>query len=107
MEEALAKQLGLRIKILRKKANLSQEQMAEMIGSHPVHLSKIERGVTNMGLDLLEKTAFAFGMTPSRLLSIPDEPEPIDTRREIDAMLDRANDKDLKLIFRIVDMIVN
>lgn len=47
------KDVGKRIQRFRKKKGLTQEQLAEMIGMSPNHLSAIERGVYGVKLDTL------------------------------------------------------
>lgn len=49
------KLLGKRIRHVRKKNDLSQEQFAELIGIDPNSVSRIERGVHYPSLDTLEK----------------------------------------------------
>lgn len=47
------KLIGKRIQYFRKKKGLTQEQLAEMIGKSPNHLSSIERGFNKVKLDTL------------------------------------------------------
>lgn len=49
------KSLGKRIRYIRKKNDLSQEQFAELIGIDPNSVSRIECGVHYPSLDTLEK----------------------------------------------------
>ena len=51
--------LGARIKELRRANKLSQEELAEMIGVEPPHMSRIEGGKSYPSLDRLEKIAIA------------------------------------------------
>jgi transcriptional regulator with XRE-family HTH domain len=51
--------LGLRIKDLRERLNLSQEQLAERAGLHVTYISGIERGRRNPGLNILASLAKA------------------------------------------------
>jgi len=46
---------GLNLKHYRKKQHLSQEQLSEKVDISVMHLSKIERGLTFVSADLLEK----------------------------------------------------
>ena len=54
--------LGRRIKELRKKRAMSQDQLAERIGVDPKHLSRIETGNGYPSLDTLENLAGALNM---------------------------------------------
>jgi transcriptional regulator with XRE-family HTH domain len=51
--------LGARIKELRKACKLSQEELAEMIGVEPQHLSRIESGRSYPSIDRLERISMA------------------------------------------------
>jgi len=59
MENSIKKNLGLRIKELRKNRKLTQTQLAEMIGIDYKHLSRIEVGSSYPSINTLEKTARA------------------------------------------------
>lgn len=39
--------MGHNVKVLRKKAKLSQDAMAKATGYHRTHISQVERGLTN------------------------------------------------------------
>ena len=47
------KESGKRIKMLRKKYGLSQNELAEILGIHVKTISKTERGVTGLSVDNL------------------------------------------------------
>lgn len=51
--------LGSRIKAYRKARGISQEQLAEMIGIEPKHVSRLEVGTSYPTIDRLEKIARA------------------------------------------------
>ena len=50
---------GKNLKLFRKSKNLSQEQLSEKVDISVKHLSSIERGLTFVSADLLEKLAFS------------------------------------------------
>lgn len=54
--------LGARIKELRKDRRLSQEQLAELIGVEPRHISRIEVGENSPTVERLEKIAQALNV---------------------------------------------
>lgn len=58
---------GKRLKELRKKKGISQEQLAEYIDVEPRNLSKIETGVTFPSIKNLEKIISALGCQDSEL----------------------------------------
>lgn len=49
--------LAKRIKLLRKKANMTQEVLAEKVGIGLVHMSKIEIGIARPSIPVLYKIA--------------------------------------------------
>lgn len=53
--------IGLRMAELRKKRNMTQEELANLCGVNRVNISKIEGGVYNVSIDILSKVAFALG----------------------------------------------
>jgi transcriptional regulator with XRE-family HTH domain len=61
------KALGARIRELRNKSGLSQEQFALMIGMDRTYLASVESGKRNISLMNLKKIADGFNMTLSEL----------------------------------------
>lgn len=53
--------------------HLSQEQLAEKIDISTKHLSKIERGLTFVSADLLEKISCNLGVSVARLFCTENE----------------------------------
>ena len=60
--------LGLNIKKLRKKQNLSQEQLADLTGLHRTYIGAVERGERNISINNIEKIANALNVPPTQLL---------------------------------------
>jgi len=50
---------GKRVKEIRLQKNMSQADLAKVLGLHPTYISGIERGVRNMALKNIEKLAKA------------------------------------------------
>lgn len=61
------RQIGGAIKRLRTEAGLSQSALAERAGLHRTTMSEIERGVSNLSVDLAHRVAQALGMSLSAL----------------------------------------
>ena len=59
---------GHRIKELRLKQNISQEELAELCSLHRTYISDIERCNRNVSIDNIEKIAKALHITASDLL---------------------------------------
>ncbi len=67
--------LGDRIKTIRLKMGLSQEEMAFRCGMQTSHIGFLERGQRNPTLDTLERVALGLGITLSELLDYDAEPK--------------------------------
>ena len=72
--ESLEKQLGNRIKTLRKLRGWTQENLAEQAKVSVQHVGEIERGDGNPTLQSLERLSKGLGVTVSQLLAV-EEPE--------------------------------
>lgn len=60
--------VGKRIRAQRKKLNLSQEELAEMVNISTVHMSHIETGYTKLSLPVLVDLACALGVRTDDLI---------------------------------------
>jgi len=69
MNTAIRLKLARRIRELRKRKGLTQEQLSELSGIDYKHVQLLESARTPAAkIDTIEKLAKAFGMTPSQLL---------------------------------------
>ena len=59
----ILKKLGERIKQLRKKADFSQEKLAELAGLDRTYINSVENGKRNISIINIEKITNAFGIT--------------------------------------------
>jgi len=106
-EKKIGVMIGRRVRALRQKAKLNQEDIAFAIGSTQPHFAKIEKGEVNVGSDMLQRIADAMKVDISQFFDLRHD-MPLDALRpELDAMLDTANEEQLRLIFRIVDAIIH
>ena len=53
--------IGSRLAILRKKRNMTQEELANLCGVNRVNIAKIEKGAYNVSIDILSKVTSALG----------------------------------------------
>lgn len=67
MTQITRKTIGQRIRLLREQNNLTQEQLALMIGVGRSYLAKVEAGSRNATVDFLEKVALGLGTTLGEL----------------------------------------
>jgi transcriptional regulator with XRE-family HTH domain len=63
------KELGLRIRSLRKRQGLTQEEMADKCGLHWTYIGGLERGERNPTLTTMQKVAEGLGVGLTELLS--------------------------------------
>ena len=61
-------QVGANIQAARTKANYTQEQLSELLGMTPNHLSAIERGVSGVSIENIQKLCVLLGISADRLL---------------------------------------
>lgn len=66
---AARQRVAANLKRLRKERGLSQEAMAELAEFHRTYVSQLERCVTNISLDGLERLAKALGVDVVDLLA--------------------------------------
>ena len=74
------------VRQLRKKASLTQEQLAEKSGFHRTYIGGIEQPGRNVSLKVLESLAEVFEVSPSKMLEL--EPAEKDAQSEIKEFLD-------------------
>jgi len=67
---AARQRVAANLKRLRKERGLSQEAMAELADFHRTYVSQLERCVTNISLDGLERLADALGVDVLDLLAL-------------------------------------
>jgi transcriptional regulator with XRE-family HTH domain len=68
MADDLTKQVGEKIRTLRRAAGLTQDELAAQAEISGKHLGEIERGNDNVSLEYLERLAIALGVEPFELL---------------------------------------
>lgn len=62
------KQLGNRVRKLRKKIGMSQEELGFQSGLHRTYIGAIERAEQNVSIDNIHKIAKALKVSPKELL---------------------------------------
>ena len=66
--EKLLKEIGARIRELRKETGLSQLELADKVGCSETHLSNIETGSAKMGVDIAIRIAEYFDVSTDWIL---------------------------------------
>jgi len=97
----IQKQLGARIKELRKRQHLTQENLAEKIDIGPRSLRKIEAGKSFPSSDTLEKLHIALEVSPMELFNFEHLCSKQNLRDSIIDMIDSNTDR-IPDIYKIV-----
>ncbi len=102
-----AKAVGTRIKKAREAANLTQEQLAEMVGLSSSHISVVERGVKAPRLETFVEIVNALGVTAdSLLIDVLDHAMEIsasELSEQIKRLSPKAQEKTLKVVQVLVE----
>ena len=85
--------LGKRIKELRKRKRLKQEQLAELVGLEPTSISNIENGYNYPTFQNLEKIANALDSTFIEIFKFEQHAKNEDLIKEINIMLEKNPEK--------------
>ena len=106
---SVKKSFGEKIKRLRKKRNLTQEELAEMINIAPRNLSKIEVGANFVTAETLEKLLAALNVTTEELFANDHIKDTKELLSEIYNQLDSIKNDSSKLetVYKMVGFIVN
>jgi transcriptional regulator with XRE-family HTH domain len=96
--------LGARIKELRKRRGLTQEQLAERIDLAARYISLIEVGRASPSLETMEHIARAFGIEIKEMFDFMHlEPEE-SSAEGLKHYLERMDERDKKLLLRIAKL---
>ncbi|KQP15573.1 helix-turn-helix domain-containing protein [Pseudorhodoferax sp. Leaf265] len=63
--------LSANVAALRMKQRISQERLGELAGFHRTYISQLERGLSNVTVDNIEKLAAVLGVPVASLLEKP------------------------------------
>ena len=100
------KLLGARIKELRRRANLSQDQLAEMVGIDGKYLSRIEVGKRYPSFETLEGIADALNVEMKDLFDYLHHDSAYASPNGIADLTRTANSDELKLIHRLIHAVL-
>ncbi len=95
-------EIGKRIRALRKKKNLSQEQLAEKIWISVTHMSHIETGSTKLSLPVLVDLANALEVGTDEILLTPTGQEKKEELSEIEELFGNCTYSQVKVIGEII-----
>ena len=99
--------IGKRIRALRTRQNLTQEQLAGLAGLSAKYLGEVERGEGNISVDKLSKLAAVLGLAINAFL----EPEQIPSHAEAVSGIVRLapllSEKDAQIAYRMLKLLTN
>jgi len=99
--------LGENIKHIRKRQNITQENLAELVDRSKNHISKIEQGLTNPPLDLLISISNALNVPLKELFDFSKFDDNL-SAEEISKTLSSISDKkQANLLYEIYKLIDN
>ena len=98
--------LGARIKELRKRIGLSQDQLAEKIGIEAKYLSRIEVGKRYPSLETLEHIADSLQVEMKELFDYLHHDNAETSPHEIENLTENATKEELKLIHRLIKAVL-
>ncbi|WCF08285.1 helix-turn-helix domain-containing protein [Paenibacillus thiaminolyticus] len=100
--------IGERLRYLRKKNNLTQEELAEKAGLNPSYIGSVERGERNISIETLEKLIHGLNVTPTEMFQL-HEMDVLSSNLEDAQLLEVVNSllysrtlEEKKLIYRII-----
>jgi len=94
--------LGARIKELRKRGGLSQDQLAEKIGIESKYLSRIEVGKRQPSLETLEHIADSLQVEMKELFDFEHHDSEATSPRGIEDALVGASKEELRLVYKLI-----
>lgn len=98
--------VGARIKDIRNRKGLTQEQLSEKMEINPKYLSSIERGNENPTLNTLIKLSESLEVDLGAIFSHIQIEDPRERKALITSLLDQADDEQLKLVSKILSAIL-
>lgn len=93
---------GRKIKEYRKKKNLTQAQLAELVNVDDKHISCIESGKNFPSADLIERLATSLDVEPKDLFEFYYLQDVEDLKSDINIMLEKLNKEELTLAHKYI-----
>lgn len=98
--------IGLRIKELRKRKGLSQEELAEKAETSANYLSRMERGTENPTLDMLIKISDALAVEMWEIFDFGHELGLKEMKEIMNKLLKESEEEKLRLAIKILRAVV-
>jgi transcriptional regulator with XRE-family HTH domain len=98
--------IGSRIKEIRNKKGITQDQLSEKVGISSKYLSSIERGKENPTLNTILKLAQSLDVKPAEFFANLEIEDPAKRKSTIIKMLDDADEDKLKLAYKVLSVMI-
>ena len=99
--------IGARIRELRHKKGLTQEEFAELVNVAPRHISRIENGVNTPSIEALERIAKVFNLEVKDLCNFQHLYDEEFLRKSINEIIDNLNAEELSSAFKLLNAMFN
>ncbi len=96
------KDLGKRIKELRKSKGFTQERLSEIVGVDPKHLSRIECGKNVPSIDLITRISSVLGIELQMFFQTSHLKSKDSLIKEINKILDKETEEKVRLYYKIL-----
>jgi len=96
------KLLGERIRELRKAKGLTQEQLAELVGVEPRHISRVEGGYSSPSIERLARIAEILEVPIKALFDYMHLNDSKDRLEDIESAISGMSEEYQKIIYKIV-----
>ena len=96
------KDLGKRIKELRKSKGFTQERLSEIVGVDPKHLSRIECGNNVPSIDLITRISSVLGIELQMFFQTSHLKSKDILIKEINKILDNETEEKVRLYYKIL-----
>lgn len=101
------KLIGSRIKLARKRNDMTQEKLAERLDVSVGYVSQVERGITKVSLDLLASISDILECDISEFVSDASVASEKYLSCEISQAYDHLSNKERKLIYGIIQLLLD
>lgn len=98
----IRKLLGERIRELRKAKGLTQEQLAELVGVEPRHISRVEGGYNSPSIERLARIAEVLEVPIQELFNFMHLNDSEDRMKDIDAVIRGMSEEYQKIVYKVV-----
>lgn len=93
---------GKKVKELRKKHNLTQAQLAEIVNVDDKHISCIESGKNFPSADLIYRLSLALKVEVKDLFEFYHHQNPTELKKELKNIIDTLNEENLVLAYKYI-----